>query len=283
MNIKLIYVAAALAFLCAAAACESKTIVKIGSHATVAENQTVNNVVTIGGQITVNGLVENNVVAIGGSVVVTSKAVVRGNVVAIGGVVATGSGAQIFGKVTEMNSANITASLGSIFRGEPDAWSAALNIFSLYFHAIIFILAIFMSLLFPRTLTALTKSIQNNKIKSFFWGFLISLMIPPILILLVFSIIGIYLLPLAFISLAAAFMLGYIAAAALLGNTTLAAVFSSYKKSPVKETILGLIMLLALGWLPYIGWLIRIVALTMGLGGVMLGMFSHRRQRTAAT
>jgi len=77
-------------------------------------------------------------------------------------------------------------------------------------------------------------------------------------------------------------MLGYIAAANLLGDYVLSGMFSSHKKSPVKETVSGLILLLALGWLPYVGWLIKIIALTIGFGGVLLLMFGHRHRRQAS-
>ncbi len=75
---------------------EAKNIFKAGSDIRWKKGKTVNNIVCIGGQVTVNGLVEQNVLAIAGSVVLTNKAVVRGNVIVVGGVVARGSGSQVF-------------------------------------------------------------------------------------------------------------------------------------------------------------------------------------------
>ena len=46
-------------------ASEDKNIIKIGSDVTIENGMRVRNVVTIGGQITVDGAVDNNVVAIG--------------------------------------------------------------------------------------------------------------------------------------------------------------------------------------------------------------------------
>ena len=268
--------------LLTATTADAKSIIRIGRDATIAENQIIKNIVILGGQITVSGLVENNVIALGGSIVLTGKSVVRGNVLCLGGVVVRGSGSQVFGKITEINSSNITATLRSFFLGEDDAWSAVLNIIFLFFQGIIFVLAMLLAFLSPNSLTTLKNSIQNNKMKSFLWGLLITASITPFFILLVISVIGIYLIPLLFIALVAAFMLGYIAAANLLGDYVLSGMFSSHKKSPVKETVSGLILLLALGWLPYVGWLIKIIALTIGFGGVLLLMFGHRHRRQAS-
>src|SRR4030065_2009728 len=168
--------------------------------------------------------------ALGGSVVLTSKALVRGNVVCIGGVIARGSGAQVFGKVKEINSSNISAIIISFFRGEPEGWSALFNIISLYFQGLIFILAMLTAFILPRPLTAIKQSIQKSKMKSFFWGLVATLMITPFFILLVFSIAGFYLIPLAFTALLMTFILGYIAAAALLGGIILEKIVHGRKK-----------------------------------------------------
>src|SRR4030042_191663 len=280
MKTKFIFFIAIVLIICPAAAVKAENVFKIGADVTIEEGMKVNNVIVIGGQITVTGLVENNVVALGGSVVLTSKALVRGNVVCIGGGIARGRGAPVFCKGKEINSSNISAIINSFFRGEPEGWSALFNIISLYFQGLIFILALLAAFIIPRPLTAIKQSIQESKIKSFFWGLLATLMITPFFILLVISIAGIYLIPVAFTALLMAFILGYIAAAALLGDIILTKIAHSYKKPLIVETILGLILLLVIGWIPYIGWLIKVFVVTSGLGGVLLVLF-NRRHRNA--
>jgi uncharacterized membrane protein len=95
----------------------------------------------------------------------------------------------------------------------------------------IFTLALLMAILFPRPLNAIADSIQGNKTKSFFWGFLATLMIAPFFMLLVFSFIGIPLIPLAFAAILLAFMFGFIGVSALLGNFVLTKIFRRHKKS----------------------------------------------------
>jgi hypothetical protein len=271
----------ALIFL-AAASVNAQNIIKVGKDINIGNDQRVNNAVAIAGQITVSGLVENNVVTVGGSIVLTNSAVVRGDVICIGGVVVQGNGAQVYGNITEMNSSNISTVVASAFQGNMDAWSWLIDIIKICFFAMIFTLALLMTILFPRPLNAIADSIQGNKTKSFFWGFLATLMIAPFFMLLVFSFIGIPLIPLAFAALLLAFMFGFIGVSALLGNFVLTKIFRRHKKSLTWETLLGLILLWFIDWIPfYIGTIIKTVAVTIGFGGVFLALFHHRYHHAA--
>jgi hypothetical protein len=252
---------------------EAKNIFKAGRDIIVEHEQQVNNVVSIGGQITVSGLVEQNVLAIGGSVVLTNNAVVRGNVIVVGGVVARGSGALVFGDITEINSATLSEAFTSAMRGELSGWSLILDVISLCFLAIILIIALFITLLTPRALTAITETIEEHTVKSFFWGFLTTLLIVPFFMLLAVSIIGIFLIPVTFTVLILASIIGFIAVGSLVGNFVIARLFRNATKSLVKETMLGLSLLWLLGWAPfYIGMVVKVLAITFGLGGFVLAL-----------
>lgn len=266
-----------LLFLSAFSA-EANNIIKIGGDVTIEPQQKINNVVVVGGQITVNGLVENNVIAAVGSIVLTNKAVVRGNVVCIGGVIAKGNGSQVYGDITEINSSNISGAIASVLSGDWEGWPLIINFIYLCFFAVIFIIALLMAILIPRPLIAIANMIQNNKTKSFFWGFFATLMIPPFFFLLIISIIGITLIPLIFAALLLAFMLGFISVSALTGNFILTKIFRKREKALVQETIVGLILLWSIGWLPYIGWMVKVIAVTFGLGGVLLILFNRKHQ-----
>lgn len=262
-----------------ASVAEAKNIFKIGGDVTVSSEQQVKSVFVVGGQVTVDGLVEKSVVAIFGSVILTSRAVVRGNVVAVGGIVAEGNGAQVFGDISEINSSNLAAAIESIFRGEMEGWSLLFNIISVCFFAIILTIALLVVLFVPHILNAITGAIEKNKTKSFLWGLLASLSIVPFFMLLAISIIGITLIPLAFTLIFLAFLLGYIAAGTLAGNFILVRIFRRQKKTMVGPTLLGLIVVWLIGWIPYLGWIIKIVVLNIGLGGVLLAIFYRKKQQ----
>ena len=212
----------------------------------------------------------------------TNKAVVRGNVICIGGVVAQGNGSQVYGDITEINSSNISSAIASVFSGDWEGWPLIINFIYFCFFAVIFIVALLMAILIPRPLIAIADTIQDNKTKSFFWGFFATLMIPPFFFLLIISIIGITLIPLIFAALLLAFMFGFIGVSALIGNFILTKIFRRHKKSLVQETILGLILLWSIGWIPfYIGMIIKTVVITIGFGGVFLALFHHRHHHVA--
>ena len=259
---------------------DARNIIKIGKDINIGNDQQVNNAIAIAGQITVSGLVENDVVTVGGSIVLTNEAVVRGNVICLGGVVVQGNGAQIYGNITEVNSSNISTAVASAFYGDMDAWSWLVDIIYFCFFAMILMLALLTAILFPRPLNAIADSIHDNKAKSFLGGFLATLMIAPFFMLLIFSFIGIFLMPLAFAALLLAFMFGFIGVSALLGNFVFTKIFHRYNKSLVGKTLLGLILLWFSGWIPfYIGTIIKTVAITIGFGGVFLALFHHRHKQ----
>jgi hypothetical protein len=280
MRFKLTAIMAIALILFLSLPAHAQNIFKAGRDVTVDEGQVVDNVVTIGGQITVNGLVEQNVLAIGGSVVLTNKAVVRGKVIVVGGVVAKGSGSHVFGDITEINSSTLSEAVNSAMRGELEGWSLILNIISLCFFAIILIISLIMTLLIPRSLAVIANAIQTNRLKSFLWGILATLMIVPVFMLLAISIIGIFLIPLAFTALLLAAIVGFIAFGSLLGNFIISKIFHGYKKSLLKETLVGLSLLWLLGWIPfYIGMMIKVIAITFGLGGVLLALSRKKTNR----
>lgn len=263
---------------------EAKTTLRIGQDITVEQGQRVDNAVAVGGQITISGLVEKNVLAIGGSVVLTNNAVVRGNVIVMGGVVARGSGALVFGDITEINSSTLSDAFSSAIRGELSGWSLILDVISLCFFAIILIIALFMTLLIPGALTAVSDTIQEHKAKSFFWGFLTTLLIVPFFMLLAISIVGIFLIPAAFAALLLAAIIGFIAFGALVGRFIVSRIFRSAGRSLARETLIGLSLLWLLGWAPfYIGIIIKILSITFGLGGLVLSLSHRKNQQHSST
>lgn len=255
---------------------DAKNILRIGRDVTISHDQQVGSVTAVGGQITVSGLVENNVVALGGSVVLTGEAVVRGNVVSIGGVVVRGNGAQIFGNITEVNSTNFLAAVSSVFYDETEEWTWLTDIIYFCFFALIVILSLLTALLFPRPLNAIIGSLAENKVKSFFWGLLSMMMIAPFLMLLVLSFIGIPLIPLVISIILLVFIFGFVAANALLGRFVLIKMFRHYQPSLTRDIMLGLILWWVIGWAPFdTGFIVKLLIIIAGFGGVLLAVFNR--------
>jgi hypothetical protein len=277
-------IACFLFILFATASLEAKNTIKIGSDTTVEKNQQTDNVIVIGGQATINGLVEQNVVVVGGSVVLTNNAVVRGNVVCIGGVVAKGNGSQVFGNITEIDSTNISSVINSAIKGDWDGWPWIFAIASICFLLVLITVAFLIVLIIPKPIIAVSAAISGNKGRSFLWGILGILLIAPLAVLLVISLIGIPLIPLEFTIVAVALVIGFIAAGSLFGKFVLVKIFKRNEPGLVKATLLGLLVLWLIGWIPFnIGWIVKSAVAIIGLGGVLITLFDHRPKPAAPT
>ncbi len=262
---------------------ENATIFKIGEDVTVEEGVRINHVLTINGQITVSGTVEGNVIAIGNSIVLTRKAVVRGNVFTVGGVIVIGKGAEIQGTITEINSSNISDVITRVLSDEWEGWSWVFAIFSLTIFFSVLIIAVLIVVLIPKPIRVIAASIQEETVKITLWGLLGMVLVVPLAILLTVSVIGIVLIPLEMILVVSAGLLGFIAMSQLLGQK----LYALLKRPPqpiLRETFWGLVVLWLIGWIPYIGWMVKVLALMMGLGAVIytrFGSHSPKRQQPA--
>jgi hypothetical protein len=262
-------------FFAANVRAENATIFQIGEDVTVEEGVRINHVLTINGQITVSGTVEGNVIAINKSIVLTRKAMVKGNILTLGGVVVRGKGAEVQGTITEVNSSNISDAITTVLSGEWEGWSWVFAIFSLIIFFSVLIIAILIVVLIPKPIRVIAASIQEETVKITLWGLLGMVLVAPLAILLTISVIGIVLIPLEIILVVSAGLLGFIAMSQLLGQK----LYSLFKRPPqpiLRETFWGLVLLWLIGWIPYIGWMVKVLALMMGLGSVIYTRFgSH--------
>jgi hypothetical protein len=256
----------------AVSAAEYKSVIKIGSDIVIETGQKVRNVIAIGGQITINGIIENHVVAIGGSVVLTKTALVGGNVVSLGGVIVIARDAQVVGSLTEVNSSNLYDTLTTALSTEWEGWSWIFAVISLAIFLVIVILSLLIVALLPKPVRVVAEAISENTFKVVLCGVLGLVLIAPLALLLTISVVGIALIPLEVIVVVCSILLGFIAVGQLIGSM-------AYKllKSPnpgmIRETFWGLIILWLIGWVPYIGWMAKAVAIVIGLGATLVTRF----------
>ncbi len=253
-------------------ASEDKNIVKIGSDVTIESGMKVRNVVTIGGQITVDGVVDNNVVAVGGSVVLTKKAVVGGNVLSLGGVIVSARDAQVSGSLTEINSSNLYETLTAALSTEWEGWSWVFAVISLAIFLVIMVVALLIAALLPKPVRTIGEAIAESTFKVILCGLLGLVLIVPLALLLTVSVVGIALIPLEVIIVVCSVLLGFIAVGQLIGGKVLH-LFKRPNRGMVRETFWGLIVLWLVGWIPYIGWMVKAVAIVLGLGAVFITRF----------
>ena len=251
---------------------DSSNIVKIGSDVTIEEGMKVRNVLAIGGQITVDGVVDNHIVAIGGSVVLTGKAVVGGSVFCIGGIIVKGRGAEVHGNLTEINAEDMSAAIANALSEEWEGWSWIFAIISISIFLGVLLLTILTVFLIPKPIRLISSAIKEKPFKVSVWGIAGLVLIVPLAVLLAISVVGIVLIPLEMTIVLCAVLIGFIAMSQLVGRK-LFTVLKRHDQSMMRETIWGLIILWLIGWIPYVGWIVKMCAIVLGLGGVLLTRF----------
>lgn len=255
------------------------SIVRVRGNVVVPAGTSVDFAVALGGDVLVDGSVGENAVALGGSVLLGPGAVVRGDVVSVGGTVTRQAGARVDGQTTVVDWSRVVPSFMPSFMPfacgwwhwrpwEPPAVPGVIPL--LGFLA----LALLTAALAPRTVDLLSSAIEQGPAGTFFWGLLGSVSIIPVAFMLLISIIGIVLIPLEILAAGIAFFLGYVGAARLVGMKILAAARLEGRPM-ILETLLGMAALWLVSQAPFIGWLVMVVAMIMGLGAVITGLFGR--------
>jgi MFS family permease len=268
----LILVAGLLLCFVTTVGAESSNVVKIGSDVTIEEGTKVHNVLAIGGQVTVDGVVENNIVSLGGSVVLTRTAVVRGNVFALGGIIVRGRGAEVHGNVTEINADDISSAIANALSEEWEGWSWIFAIVSVAIFLGVLLLTVLAVFLIPKPVRLIAAAVREKPFKVTVWGLAGLVLVVPLAVLLAVSVVGIVLIPLEMAIVLCAVLIGFISASQLVGQK-LFAILKRQDQSMMRETVWGLIVLWLIGWIPYVGWMVKVCAIVLGLGGVLLTRF----------
>jgi hypothetical protein len=261
---------------------EGLNIFKIGEDVLVERGTKASRVITINGQITISGTVEGNVMALGNSVVLTKSAVVGGNVISVGGIIVVGKGAEIHGTLTEINSSNISDVISTLLSDEWEGWSWVFAAFSLVIFFSILIIALLLAALLPGPVRTIGRAVLTDTWKVSLWGILGLILIVPLAVLLTISVIGIVLIPLEMILVVCAGLMGLIAMCQLIGQKA----YRLFKKSDqhiIRETFWGLVIFWLIGWIPYVGWMVKVFVLTLGLGAVIYTRFGTVRSDHSKT
>ena len=247
-------------------------MVKIGGNVNVAEKQVTQQAVSVGGNVIVAGKVKEDAVAVGGDVYLKDSAVVNGDVVSIGGKVVKERGAIVKGKTVMAKVPFLIPILGVVMAGNMVQWM-------IFFHMIsslgFLVLAVVLVALFTPQIGRISSLIEKKPLANFGWGILFSLLLLPITLLLVVSLIGIVFIPLWILLVIAAGIVGYVSASHVLGKKFLAA-FKIKGKSMMWETVVGIVLLMVIGWVPMFGGLAQMILCTCGFGAVGISRFGRQ-------
>ena len=248
-------------------------LVILGGNARLEAGSTVNgNIVTMGGSVDVAGQVSGDVTILGGSVDLKATAVVSGQVMSIGGSVQRDPGAQVQGDVVEGDQVVPWSWHGPMMTRNTDNWMPdALGwiLGSILAVLGIMALALLATLLLPTQTEQVVRVISDEPVLSLAAGLLTIIILPILLVILVITCIGPVLLGLAF---AVAMLFGWIAVGLTLGRAILKA-FKVQEVNALVAVLIGVVILTLLSRVPCIGWLLGLLAASLGLGAVILTRF----------
>ncbi|MFA5097802.1 MAG: hypothetical protein WC490_04150 [Candidatus Margulisiibacteriota bacterium] len=245
-------------------------IVKIGSNAVLAKGVLADSVTAVGGSATIAGEVINDVVAVGGSVILKPSARVHGNAVSIGGVVKREPGSKVAGSTTEVNmphNLGIIVDTGS--QVAPQLMFFATALASLLAFLGVLALGVIVCILFPKRIGWTSVAIERHAWQTLGWGLAWWVLLLPITLLMLVSIIGIPVIAVLWLLYGLAVVLGYISVTQLIGKRLLAA-FKRYNQPIVTEVIWGVVLMALVNLIPVLGQLVTAVICTMGLGAAWM-------------
>lgn len=249
-------------------------VVALGGLAVVAGNVT-GDLAVLGGPTRISGTVRGDVAALGGDVTLESRSVVDGDVALLGGKLIKAKGAVVRGSV-----ANVDLSLAKYFlplaaklHHAPELaeklspWRlAAQYVIFLVFLAGLGLMALLLTVFLPKNVESAAAAIEADFWKAAGIGALILMLTLPALILMVVSVLGIPLIPVAILIYCAAVLMALAAFSLVLAGR-----FNEARRKPAAATVaavgqgyLLLVFLIALG---------KLIKLAGGAGAVLGGIF----------
>ena len=252
-----------------------KSIVKIGGDVHIEKDERVDDAVAVGGSVYVDGIVDGDVVAIGGTLHLGEEAVIYGDAVTIGGKLNQTEGAKIHGTTVDVGSFDFD----NIFKNM-DFFEGNHNIpRGLRFIPFIGLLALVLlfSVLIPKELNKVASYVRNEPLMMFLWGLLGVVLIIPLALMLAISIIGIALIPIEMLAVFLATLIGFVAVAILIGKRVLKAL-NSETPSIVLSAVLGVVLLWLVGLIPILGPIVKTVAAITGFGAVIIAVARRNKK-----
>jgi hypothetical protein len=261
---------------------EPDNIVVLTGRAEVREGETVDNVVIFDGPAVVEGTVRDAVVALNGDVLVGGTA--RDDVVAFDGRVVIADGGRVEGDVVSRHRPVVEGDGrldGSWERWNPRAWSDATSVVGwlavwLAFTVSSLILGLLLGLLAPRAAAAVDAAARGGVGRVILWGLILLVGLPVIAVIAVVTLVGLPLGVGLLFALGLIYGIGYTAGAWILGRRLVSGA------PAVVAFLVGWGVLRVIALIPFLGWLVSLAAVVVGLGAIAVALHRARRRDVVA-
>lgn len=265
---------------------DDKASVRIFKDLTVKKGEVYSDVVVVKGNLDFSGEAENVVVLLGNANIREGAKINRDLVVLFGSTVIS-DGAYVEGKQVTIEGSNFINNFvkfvllpGAVFSAIAIAPLIILG--KIFMWLVIFGFALLMFNIFPQTKTRTEDYMKENLLTSLGCGVLGILMLVPLFLFLGLSVIGIPLIPIVAAIVVAMAFGGYALAALYLGKLL---PFGFTRRSEVWALLMGMIIILAVSFVPVIGQIAKWLAVTTGFGAIcfVLIQVMFRRKKTVVT
>lgn len=255
----------------------SNDVVRIMGDIHIPEDQTIEgDVVSILGNIKVEGPVQGDVVAILGDIDLNNE--VQGDVVTILGQLTKGDLARIQGKTSQVSIGSMN--FNGIFPGLSLSGLSNLRFafsrsFSLVQLLILFGLALLVFSLMPEKQKSMAQGIEQSLGRRLLIGLVGVMVLPIIMFILAISILGIPLIPFIFLGFILINFIGYVAVVFYTGQR-----ISAVGQNEINiylKIFLGVLILWVLNSLPFLGWIFHMLIMFLALGTVIDTKFGTNR------
>ena len=236
---------------------------------------------SFGGTVTIDGTVRGDVVVFGGNVLLRGN--VDGNITLYDGSMVSAEGARVNGDIhvcgghwTEGTNSQLHGSFFSCTQGINTLLKEDMGAQFRFWYVVTWVmLGVLLTTLIQEHVMMVRTTVKSKMRRSLALGLLSILLAPIILVVLLALIIAIPLAILIIVGLIAAWALGIVAVGWIIGDIVIRALAPQHAKR-LTQVAVGVAILAIVGSLPYIGWLVSLLAGMIGLGAVFLSRFGTR-------
>jgi len=255
-------------------------------HLVIGEGKTVGNAVAYGGGLEVLGHVEGDAVAYGGGVHLGQHAEVDGDVTAFGGGITREDGAQVGGDEVAFGGGEIgrvvAATIPKMMHAErhehhesrEPSHGGSLPMFLVWF-AVLFGSGFLAMMFAPERVRLLGAELRREPLRCGITGMLGGVLgLPALTVMLVITVIGILVVPVLWVVVAAGCLMGVAALANEIGARLPA--FRNVRKTQAVVLASGVLLIELVGLIPIVGGLTQAAIAFLALGAVIRSRFGTR-------
>lgn len=157
---------------------------------------------------------------------------------------------------------------------QPSQRAAALQSFPIFLRLVslfgVLVVGMVLVSLMPKTVGKVAARMRSQPGKSILWGVVLLVVTPLVCVLLLFTVIGIPLAVLLFVLYGVTLYVTRVFAGIFLGNWLVGLFGKNVRLSPLWAMVIGTALLSIVSWVPYVGWLITLMAAVWALGASAL-------------